>query len=181
MAASSPDPGCLSHHECGRPQEGNTVLHAAVLARQRTLLRFMLSSVIGNHLELTAQNARGLTPIEVAKELGETEAVSWLEDARISLCQQLVDAAGGGDSARVRSLVRRGAVVTWGDKHGVTALHQAAFTGHADLAVELLSLGADASAVTKDGVSPLDLALRVDEREVVEAIRVRGMCSMAVV
>ena len=58
----------------------------------------------------------------------------------------LITAAAGGDAARVRDLLARGASVRAQDDRGRTALVAAAFGNHLEAARELVRVGADVNA-----------------------------------
>ena len=59
---------------------------------------------------------------------------------------ELITAAAGGDAARVRDLLERGAAVGGRDGRGRTALVAAAFGNHLEAARELVRAGADVNA-----------------------------------
>jgi len=70
--------------------------------------------------------------------------------------QELVDAAGTGDSTTVKRLLDAGVDVNAGTpKTGATALHQAAANGHATLVTVLLERGATVDAPDVDDATPL--------------------------
>ncbi len=74
-------------------------------------------------------------------------------------------AARAGDPAMVELLIERGARLNARDPRGRTALIEATFGGHADVAAALLKLGAELGREDKEGLSALDYAeLRHDAR-----------------
>lgn len=85
----------------------------------------------------------------------------------------LFEAAAVGDAARVHELLllEAGFVDLW-SPDGFTALHLAAFFGHADIAAELLRAGADVGAVARNllGVQPLHSAAAGGHTEVARAL-----------
>src|SRR5258707_15158610 len=70
----------------------------------------------------------------------------------------LVDAAKGGEAARVRQLIQRHADVNGADPDGTTALHWAIYQGAADVAAMLIQAGANVNAANTFAITPLKLA-----------------------
>ena len=68
-------------------------------------------------------------------------------------------------------LLRKGAEVNAARAGGWTALHEAAWWGHKNVAAVLLEAGAHASAPDKYDRTPLDLALRKGHSDVAELLR----------
>ena len=64
-----------------------------------------------------------------------------------------------GDVAVVRRLIEQGANVNGTNRDGSTALHSAAFLGHAEIVKELVDQGANSAAKTQQGNSPADVSL----------------------
>jgi cytohesin len=75
------------------------------------------------------------------------------------LDEELFEAVGDGNAAKVRELLKRGANPNAKNEHGWTPLHRAAYRGHADVARLLLEHGADANAKSKDSFIPTPLHL----------------------
>ena len=83
----------------------------------------------------------------------------------------LVDAAGRGDVATVRRLLREGADVNLAQGDGMTALHRAAERGDVSLAEILLYAGANVDAGTRIGrYTPLHVAARKGHEAMVKLL-----------
>lgn len=89
----------------------------------------------------------------------------------------IFEAAAVGDGARVHELLllEAGFVDLW-SPDGFTALHLAAFFGHANIAAELLRGGADVGAVSRNplGVQPLHSAAAGGHTDVVRVLLDHG-------
>ncbi|CEN61902.1 hypothetical protein ASPCAL08547 [Aspergillus calidoustus] len=72
--------------------------------------------------------------------------------------ERLIVAADEGDLERVKTLIHRRANVNASDRWRWTALHMAAYGGYNEIAKELIAAGADLTAMTVDGETPLKLA-----------------------
>lgn len=94
----------------------------------------------------------------------------------------LILAAGRGDLALVRLLLKRGAAVdaTCGCVQGESALFTAALHGWADVVAELLAAGADADAVNAAGLSAWDVAALRGHDAVTRALSSRASRAGAV-
>ena len=53
---------------------------------------------------------------------------------------------------------------------GATALHLAAWKGYTPIALYLIGKGASTTAMSKEGMTPLDIAIMRENREIMEAI-----------
>lgn len=82
----------------------------------------------------------------------------------------LIDAAGRGDLAAVRTQLKRGAPVETRDLRSWTALMVASARGHADVVRALLAGGADPSPRAADGSTPLMAAAVGGHTEIVRAL-----------
>ncbi|XRM48116.1 hypothetical protein ABZX51_011056 [Aspergillus tubingensis] len=81
-----------------------------------------------------------------------------LRALRIVSDERLIVAADEGDLKRVKTLINRRANVNASDRWRWTALHMAAYGGYNEIAKELIAAGADLTARTVDGETPLRLA-----------------------
>ncbi|PWT83075.1 MAG: hypothetical protein C5B57_07555, partial [Blastocatellia bacterium] len=70
----------------------------------------------------------------------------------------ILDAAKQGDSAAVRTLLRKGVDVNTAEPDGTTALHWAVRANHLETARLLVSAGANVNLATRYDVTPLSLA-----------------------
>lgn len=76
------------------------------------------------------------------------------------LDKQLMQASECGQTKKIAGLISAGADVNAKEEDGWTALHNAAWDGHAEACKILLSLGADANALDFEGDSALLFAAR---------------------
>jgi ankyrin repeat protein len=72
-----------------------------------------------------------------------------------------------------------GADINEGDEEGVTALHIAVVDGHSDIAKFLLSKGANPQKVDKWGLSPIDLARKNGDQELLSLLEGTSMATVA--
>lgn len=87
----------------------------------------------------------------------------------------LHSAVAAGRIAMARTLIARGANVNPRQaENGVTPLHEAAGGGGMELARLLLENGAEINARTKDGKTPLDIAISQKRSEMAAFLRERG-------
>ena len=109
------------------------LVHISVESGSSVSLAALLSHDSFDATLMDAKDVDGSTPLAVAAELGNVDAV--------------------------RLLLSEGMDVNVSDKKGWTPLHFAATTGRNDMAAELLSAGADPEAVDNGGASVVTLAL----------------------
>ena len=146
----------------GRPAP--TVFEAAALgdaARIRVLATIDAAAV-------AQRSPDGWPPLHLAAHFGHGDAVDALLEAKADVHARSTNGEGnmalhaamaGRAEARVISrLLGRGADVNARAAGNHTALHEAAFRGHLELAQLLLAHGADATARNDDGHTPLDIA-----------------------
>jgi ankyrin repeat protein len=131
---------------------GWTALHFAAFGGRPRVAELLLAR--GAPVDAIAKNHFGNTPLQVGLLTGQ------------------------GEVARV--LLAHGADVNFKQSEGVTALHEAAQLGDVGVVRMLLDAGADPNAKTgklddgRDGVSPLDLARKAKNDEVIVLLRSRG-------
>ena len=87
---------------------------------------------------------------------------------------QLLEAAGNGDSFKVKLLLARGADVNATDKYGRTALHKAAAKGYKDIANLLINKKARLEATGKYGRTALHEAVKSGHVEIVKLLLAKG-------
>ncbi|KAG2495159.1 hypothetical protein HYH03_006767 [Edaphochlamys debaryana] len=134
---------------------GSSPLHDAVQAGDLPSITKLLQSGAG----LEAMNASAETPLVLAMNLGQLEAVRALAAAGASRLYRLHWAAAAGHAKSVAELLRQGAPPDLADEYGVVPLHKAAAAGHGEAVGELLAAGADVhAAVQGDRSTPLLLA-----------------------
>ncbi|XP_062207316.1 protein VAPYRIN-like [Phragmites australis] len=182
-----------------RDREGRTALHAAAAAGEAEVA----AALVDMGADTSAADARGRTPLDVAREKGYQEVVDVLERWEL-----VMTAARRGDLQSLESLISKRAGVRGRDQYGLTALHLAAIKGHCDaiallagsgcmdiecedveghrplhLAVEgghdeavelLLDMGADVNAKTRRGVTPLQMAEAMGDDAISQLLCSRG-------
>ena len=148
-------------------------IHAAVEAGDLAKVKALLKA----NPKLIEQHQSYLgTPLAVAASEGKLEIVQYLiaQHAYVNArcadeydSQTVLMAACTGNPmpdakrmAIVRALVKAGALVRVVDRSGYTALHTAAYYGHAEVSNLLLEQGADRLALDQDGRTPFTEALR---------------------
>ncbi len=144
-----------------RDDNGHTALWIAAAHGAKELVRVMLR----HGADPNVTNAGGETPLHAA---GNVEIARLLvkKGAKLNAKNELgetplIDAAGESDStcepgsAVATWLVRAGASAKARDSRGSTALHQAAWTGNAQLVKLLLAKGVKANDRDEDGLTPL--------------------------
>ncbi|CAD6236109.1 unnamed protein product [Miscanthus lutarioriparius] len=182
-----------------RDREGRTVLHAAAAAGEAEAVAVLVDMGANT----SAVDARGRTPLDVAREKGYQEVVDVLERWEL-----VMTAARRGDLGSLESLLSKRAGIRGRDQYGLTALHLAAIKGHCDaiallagsgcmdvecedveghrplhLAVEgghaeavelLLDIGADVNARTRRGATPLEMAEAMGYEAIAQLLCARG-------
>ena len=142
---------------------GNTPMHHAARSSDPGVMALLRDAAA----EVDALNAEGLTPLGVACMAGNWRLAKFLLErgARTHVegaTPSLVAAAGGeeDDPAGVQLLLKHKARPDAHDRSGRTALHSAAHAGHAGIAGELISAGADVNGADEAGRTPLLEAAR---------------------
>ncbi|VAH65564.1 unnamed protein product [Triticum turgidum subsp. durum] len=182
-----------------RDKDGRTALHVAAAAGEAEAV----AELVDMGADSAAADARGRTPLDVAREKGYKEVVDVLQR-----WEQVMTAARRGDLRSLEFLLSKRTGLRGRDQYGLTALHVAAIKGHCDaiallagsgcmdvecedveghrplhLAVEggcadavdlLLDMGADAHARTKRGATPLQMADTMGYDDISKLLRARG-------
>eukprot|EP00055_Hartaetosiga_balthica_P008588 m.32444 g.32444 ORF g.32444 m.32444 type:complete len:349 (+) comp6385_c0_seq1:387-1433(+) len=92
---------------------------------------------------------------------------------------RLHSAAWIGDAAALESLIDKGLDPNvQHPSHKSTPLHYAARRGHCEIAKILIAHGADVVAVTKDNMSPYDLAKKYKQHDVSDLLEKIGKCRL---
>jgi ankyrin repeat protein len=146
-----------------RDLEGNTPLHHAARSSDPGVAALLRDAAA----ELEVRNNDGLTPLGVACAAGNWRLARFLLE-RGAVVQAdgatpaLLAAAGAedDDAAGVQLLLKHKARVDARDLQGRSALHEAAFRGHAEIIAALLAAHADVHARDGRGRTPLLAAAR---------------------
>ena len=84
------------------------------------------------------------------------------------------DAAKDGNIKAVKQHLAAGADVDVKDKHGRTSLLMAAWWDHKETVELLIGAGADVNAMPDNGVTPLDLSIKLNPAEITDLLRKHG-------
>ncbi|XP_066307342.1 protein VAPYRIN-like [Miscanthus floridulus] len=145
-----------------RDREGRTVLHAAAAAGEAEAVAVLVDM----GADTSAVDARGRTPLDVAREKGYQEVVDVLERWEL-----VMTAARRGDLGILESLLSKRAGIRGRDQYGLTALHLAAIKGHCDAIALLAGSGCmDVECEDVEGHRPLHLAVEGGHAEAVELL-----------
>ncbi|KAJ1286041.1 hypothetical protein BS78_03G323600 [Paspalum vaginatum] len=145
-----------------RDREGRTVLHAAAAAGEAEAVAVLVDM----GADTSAADARGRTPLDVARDKGYQEVVEVLERWEL-----VMTAARRGDVQSLESLLSKRAAVRGRDQYGLTALHLAAVKGHCDAIALLTGSGCmDVECEDVEGHRPLHLAVEGGHAEAVELL-----------
>src|SRR5690606_8452164 len=158
-------------------RDGNTPLHHAARSSDPGVAALLLDASAA----LDTRNHDGLTPLGVACAAGNWRLARFLLErgARPGAetgTPALLAAAGGDedDPAGVQLLLRHKARVDARDAEGRTALHVAAFQGHASTIAALLDAGGDVHACDAGRSTPLLEAARGGSLAAFEALLAAG-------
>src|SRR5690606_5836691 len=158
-------------------RDGNTPLHHAARSSDPGVAALLLDASAA----LDTRNHDGLTPLGVACAAGNWRLARFLLERGAKPSAEtgtpaLVAAAGGAadDPAGVQLLPRHKARVDARDRDGRTALHVAAFQGHAAIISALLDAGGDVHARDAGQATPLLEAARGGSLAAFEALLAAG-------
>ncbi|ATD66755.1 hypothetical protein CNR27_04260 [Luteimonas chenhongjianii] len=170
LLANGADPRIVDH-------EGNTPLHLAARSSDPGVAALLRDAAA----ELEACNHDGLTPLGMACAVGNWRLAKFLLERGARAESEggtpaLLAAAGGDedDAAGVQLLIRHKARVDARDAQRRSALHVAAFHGHADILAALLAAGADVRGRDSDGRTPLLEAARGGRMAALDALLAAG-------
>ncbi|XP_024521036.1 ankyrin repeat and protein kinase domain-containing protein 1-like [Selaginella moellendorffii] len=162
-----------------RTVDGKTALHLAATQGNNVAIAKLL---IKCGADRGAVDWNGRTAYDEAVELGQESLFALLQvpgnvaspaPVGDDLEELLRNAAWSGDLRGVRRCLKRGAAVNACDRYGWTALHCAAFKGHAEIVKRLLEScqsKEEACAIDEQGYSALHCAVESGHREVVKIL-----------
>jgi ankyrin repeat protein len=153
--------------------EGNTPLHHAARSSDPGVAALLRDAAA----EIDALNAEGITPLGVACFAGNWRLAKFLLErgARPEPegGQPVLLAAAAteeDDPVGVQLLLKHKAKADSRDRHGRSALHEAAYAGHAEIIATLLAAGADVQARDAGGRTPWLDAARAGRIAALEAL-----------
>ncbi|MGV8923828.1 MAG: ankyrin repeat domain-containing protein [Thermomonas sp.] len=157
--------------------EGNTPLHHAARSSDPGVAALLRDA----GAEMDTVNAEGVSPLGIACTAGNWRLARFLLErgakAEPAGGQPVLHAAAGteeDDPAGVQLLLRHKAKVDSRDRRGRTALHEAAFAGHADVCSALLDAGADVHAQDGQGRTSLLESARAAALPAMEVLLTAG-------
>ena len=164
-----------------KDERGLTMLHWAALLGRKKVAELLLDK----GADVNSKDERGRAPLDLAIQRGDEEVVALLrqhggketEGATLdSEVDEIQDAAREGDAGKVRQLLKVDpSLVNVRDKDtNYAPLHLAVLGGHLKVMDLLLSKDAAVNAKDKNGRTPLALALRLGNQEVVDFLREHG-------
>ena len=157
--------------------DGNTPLHHAARSSDPGVAALLRDA----GAEMDAVNAEGVSPLGIACTAGNWRLARFLLErgakAEPAGGQPVLHAAAGteeDDPAGVQLLLRHKAKVDARDQRDRTALHEAAFAGHAEVCSALLDAGADVHAKDGQGRTPLLESARAAALPALEVLLTAG-------
>jgi ankyrin repeat protein len=133
-------------------------LHVAAWHRQLDIMKLLLE----NKAEVNAEEANGLTPLQLASQFGYNDEVTAFlrQHGGQDLPGDIRDAVCYGSVEKVKTLLKvHPELVHSKGFDGLTPLHETAMQGRDEMAALLLANNADVNAKDNHGETPLDLAL----------------------
>ena len=160
------------------PCDGHTALHCASRKGNVAMIDLLMSKGAKHDV----RDKRGRTPLHHAAERDHKDALAYLLDHGADLNHvdhegwtSLMMAANKNHLQIVNLLLLRGANPNIVNKSsGISALHEAAFNGHFEIAQCLVDRGADVNAADNNGWSPLMWAAQERHISVVNLLLLRG-------
>lgn len=164
-------------------ENGFTPLHWAVMDDQTNMVKFLLS----RGANVNAKDHYGMMPLHKAAAFNRIELVKLLIAAGADLyalgtkygvikLAPLHLAAESGHADLVKLFLEQGVDVNLrtGGKNQVTSLHMASAKGHAAVVEQLLKAGATVNARDAQGATPLAWAIKAEQWEVADMLRIYG-------
>jgi ankyrin repeat protein len=141
----------------------------------------IVQALLAAKADVTLRNAFDFNAFTTAVAAGKTEIAGWLLDAGAKVddgasgLTPLAFAVSTGDTKMIRFLAARGADINHGAKKGEqTALISAILGAQIESVKTLIELKADVNAKMKDGTTPLKLAKKGDQMEIVALLEAAG-------
>ena len=156
---------------------GETALLNAVSNGHTEIVQILLKA----GADVSVKNRFDFNALNTAVAAGKQDLAAMLLDAGANVesdtsgLTPLMFAASAGNVDMIRFLAKRGAKVNRGAKEGTqTALMSAIYGAHADAVQALVDLKADVNAKTKDGDTPLKIAMKGDQDDIVKILKAAG-------
>lgn len=153
--------------------DGESLLLVACYTRSRECVRLLLEA----GLDANLSDNDGITPLQVAVRNNQSDLVCLLHEYQADItavnssgAQALHLAAAKGFKEMVRLLVKIGAPIDAKNNNDMTSLHLAAIAGNKDMFKCLCEMGADMDVTTSDGESCMDIAVKNNQKEIIELI-----------
>jgi ankyrin repeat protein len=141
----------------------------------------VIKALLAAKADVTLRNSFDFNAFTSAVAAGNQEIAALLLDAGAKVGEgassltPLAFAVSTGNVEMIRFLVKRGADVNQGAKSGEqTALISAIYGAQIESVKTLIELKADVNAKMKDGTTPLKLARKGDQEEIVELLEAAG-------
>jgi ankyrin repeat protein len=156
---------------------GETALINAVSNKHTEIVEVLLAA----GADLSVKNRFDFNALTIAVAANNQDLAALLLDhganveTETSTLTPLMFAASGGNVDMIRFLVKRGAKVNHGVKEGKqTALLSAIYGAKPEAVKALVELKADVNAKTKDGDTPLKVAMKGDQDDIVKILQAAG-------
>ena len=127
---------------------------------------------------MNVSNNAGVTPLDRAKRIGQTEIVELLNKHGAKESQKneqsIEMTINSNNLEKVKEMIAQGVKLDVRDSRGNTPLIQAIIQGKMSFVETLISGGADVNAKNRRGGTPLHIAARRGPKEVVELLIANG-------
>lgn len=153
-------------------------LFKAVQSAPATKVKALFNSLVedwGYEQFLQARDPAGNSVLHYALKRGNKDVVKavlyYYADATSKpITPHLALAATAGETEVVQALLLIGANINEKDRHGYTALMEAALSARADIVALLIADGADVNSTSKDGLTALNFASMSNQPEKISAL-----------